>query len=63
MSELSDAAYKVADKYRGGQWPELKDQDWGHVWAFLLGELEQRCPGHSAKEYGIALDRGFFETR
>lgn len=63
MSGLSDAAYQVADQYRSGQWPKLKGREWGHIWAFLLGELEKRCPGHSAREYGMALDRGFADTR
>lgn len=63
MSELSDAAYSVADRYRSGQWPNLRNKEWGLVWAFLLEELEKRCPGYSDKEYGVALDRGFVESR
>lgn len=63
MSELSDAAYQVADQYRSGHWPKLKGREWGHIWAFLLEELEKRCPGYGDKEYGVALDRGFVESR
>lgn len=63
MPELSDAAYEVADQYRSGQWPRLRNKEWGHIWAFLLEELERRCPGYSVREYGIALDKGFVESR
>jgi hypothetical protein len=63
MSELSDAAYSVADQYRSGRWPELEHLEWDYIWAFLLEELKKRCPGYSDKEYGMALDRGFVESR
>jgi len=63
MTSLSDAAHQVADQYREGRWPELKGLKWEKVWEFLVRELERQCPGFSAKEYGTALDSGFFETR
>ena len=60
---LNDFAYDVADQYRDGRWPELKGRDDKAVWAFLLGELKQRCPGFTDDEYGRALGKGFFDSR
>lgn len=59
---LSDAAYAVADAYRSHAWPEWEGDD-RKAWAFLVGELERRCPGFTREEYGRALGQGFFESR
>jgi hypothetical protein len=63
MADLNDIAYDVANQHRNGRWPELNDRDGKSVWAFLLGELKQRCPGFTDADYGRALGKGFFDSR
>jgi hypothetical protein len=60
--DLDSAAYEVADEYRDGKLPQTSG-DWTKIRASLLHELERRCPGFSAVEYGQALDEGFKWSR
>ncbi|MBU2551907.1 MAG: hypothetical protein KKB20_26090 [Proteobacteria bacterium] len=61
--ELRLKAYRLADAYRAGLWPELEGRDWDGVWAFLVRELGRQCPGFTSRECGQALNQGFQDSR
>ncbi|MFH1809061.1 MAG: hypothetical protein ABIJ09_09975 [Pseudomonadota bacterium] len=60
---LERAACDIADRYRDGCYPELKDKAWKQVWAALVQELGAQCPGCNDAALARALNKGFGDSR
>jgi hypothetical protein len=64
-SELSNAAYQLAEEIRDGLWQHVKALLTKPVpdCKEIIDELAKRCPGRSQEEYRQAIARGMFESR
>lgn len=62
-ADLERAGREVVRDYLAGQWAHLDGAEWAATRTFLLNELLERCPGHSTRDYRVALDVSLVRRR